>query len=167
MSPYPQRNSHKRRALAPHGFSLIETVLALGIMSLAITALLGLLPHGLEMSRKAANASAQTRIIDLIQNKLSNNSFASLGLLSADQTLHFDDQGELLDDGHDLTGSVYVARVVADQKNVTLPGSGAIELTLLRFQVQIASTPRPEFDFDSEPVNSYQSVPLLIAPLIP
>jgi len=153
----------KMRRLA-RGFSLIETVLALGIMSLAITALLGLLPHGLEMSRKAANASAQSRIIDQIRNRLSNNSFSSLELMG-NQTLFFDDQGELLD--KDFEATVYVARVVASAIRMTLPGVGETEENIVRFQVQIAATPNTAFDFAAAPLNSYQSVPLLLAPIIP
>lgn len=152
----------------PHGtgFSLIETVLALGIMSLAITALLGLLPHGIEMSRKAANASAQSRIIDQIQSRLSNNSFKSLDKLS-DQTLHFDDQGEMLDDDKDLRTTVYVAKVVASSSAIRIPGGAKVETTLKRFIVKIVATPKTDFDFDGAPINSYQSVPVLIAPTIP
>lgn len=148
------------------GFSLIETVLALGIMSLAITALLGLLPHGLEMSRKAANASAQSRIVDQIQARLTNNSFNALRDLNT-QTLRFDDQGELLESGSDMLSAVYIARVVANMKDIELPGGDDPEPTLLRFIVQIAATPKADFNFDSEPPNTYQSVPLLLAPLVP
>lgn len=146
------------------GFSLIETVLALGIMSLAITALLGLLPHGLEMSRKAANASAQSRIVDQVQNRLANSSFEGLKALK-DQTLHFDDQGELLES--DFRTAVYIVRVVASKSRIRLPGAGGEEDALRRFIVQIAATPRQDFDFDREPLNTYQSVPLLLAPIIP
>ncbi len=154
------------------GFSLIETVLALGIMSLAITALLGLLPHGIEMSRKAANASAQSRIMDQLHNRLVNNSFNNLAAMQ-DQTLHFDDQGEMLDASNDLRDTVYVARIhiASDSGNTKplarLPGSTALQNKLLKFQVQIASTPNTAFDFDSAPQNSYQSVPLLVGPFVP
>ena len=163
MKLHLHRKSECRSA---SGFSLIETVLALGIMSLAITALLGLLPHGLEMSRKAANASAQSRIIDQLRNRLANNSFDGLKAMR-DQILHFDDQGELLDDDSDLSGSVYIGRVVASNTGIQLPGGRDNETTLIRFLVQIAATPKSDFNFDKEPVNSYQSVPLLIAPIIP
>ena len=46
------------------GFSLVEVVLAVGIMAMGVVTILGLLPHGMEMSRKTANEQAETRIVD-------------------------------------------------------------------------------------------------------
>jgi uncharacterized protein (TIGR02598 family) len=150
------------------GFSLIETVLALGIMGLAITALLGLLPHGIEMSHKAANMSAMSRIMDSVQSRLASNSFEALKLFDT-ETIHFDDQGVAIEDGGDLRSSSYVVRVKpgGSSVNAMLPGGNLPETTLLRFQVQIAATPNTEFNFDSAPRNAYESMPVLIAPLVP
>jgi uncharacterized protein (TIGR02598 family) len=150
------------------GFSLIETVLALGIMGLAITALLGLLPHGIEMSRKAANVSATSRILDTIQSRLANNSFEALKNLPT-TVLHFDDQGVAVEDSGDQQSSTYVVRVRpgASGGGAMLPGSKALETTLLRFSVEIAATGNTKFDFDSAPRSSFESVPVLIGPLVP
>jgi uncharacterized protein (TIGR02598 family) len=150
------------------GFSLIETVLALGIMGLAITALLGLLPHGIEMSRKAANVSAMSRILDSVQSRLAMNSFAALKNLGA-TTLHYDDQGAVLEDGGDLTMTSYVVRVrpARSAPQAILPGSGAQEETLLCFSVDIAATANVNFSFDGAAKNAFDSMPLHIAPLVP
>ncbi|MBL9146337.1 MAG: Verru_Chthon cassette protein B [Verrucomicrobiaceae bacterium] len=150
------------------GFSLIETVLALGIMGLAITALLGLLPHGIEMSRKAANVSAMSRIVDSIQSRLLMNSFVALKNLGS-TTLHFDDQGAILEDGGDLTMSSYVVRVRPARGTAlaTLPGAAQNEETLLCFAVDIAATANPNFNFENAVKNSFDSIPLHIAPLVP
>lgn len=150
------------------GFSLIETVLALGIMGLAITALLGLLPHGIEMSRKAANVSAMSRIVDSVQSRLSMNSFAALKDLGS-TVLHYDDQGAVLEDGGDLSLTSYVVRVRPAREDAAaiLPGSGSNEQTLLNFLVDIAATPNLNFKFDGAAKNSYESLPLHIAPFSP
>lgn len=152
----------------PSAFSLIETVLALGIMGLAITALLGLLPHGIEMSRKAANVSAMSRILDTIQSRLASNSFAALKDLRS-TTLHFDDQGVAVEDTGNEQSSTYVVRVKPGDGGggALLPGSKDPESTLLRFSVEIAATGNTKFDFDKAPKNSFESVPVLIGPLVP
>lgn len=159
-----------RRTTLRHAFSLIETVLALGIMGLAITALLGLLPHGIEMSRKAANASASSRIIDTLQARLASNSFKSL-LAFTTEVLHFDDQGVILDGTGDLSSTVYIARVKGggptSSPKASLPGGTAPETTLLRFEIEIAPTPNLNFNFDTAPPNSYDSTPILIGPMNP
>ncbi len=150
------------------GFSLIETVLALGIMGLAITALLGLLPHGIEMSRKAANVSAMSRIVDSVQSRLLMNSFEALKNLGS-TTLHFDDQGAVLEDGGDLTTTSYVVRVRPARGTAlaTLPGATRNEDTLLCFAVDIAATANTNFSFDGAARNAFDSIPLHIAPLVP
>ena len=150
------------------GFSLIETVLALGIMGLAITALLGLLPHGIEMSRKAANVSAMARIMDSVQSRLSMNSFSALKGLNT-TVLHFDDQGAVLEDGGDMSLSSYVVRVRPARADAAamLPGSGTPEETLLSFSVDIAATANTKFNFDGAAPNSFDSLPVHIAPFAP
>lgn len=149
-------------------FSLIETVLALGIMGLAITALLGLLPHGIEMSRKAANVSAMSRIVDSVQSRLLMNSFAALKNL-ASTTLHFDDQGAILEDGGDLTTTSYVVRVRPARGTAlaTIPGAAQNQETLLCFAVDIAATANTNFNFDDAASKSFDTIPLHVAPLAP
>lgn len=150
-----------RRASA---FSLIETVLALGIMGLAITALLGLLPHGIQMSKKAADASAQSRIIDVISSRLSNLPFDQLQSQDNQRVL-FDDQGVQLG-VQDSQSAIYVARVrvFTGTNSVTLPGANGAESLVARVIVQITNIPNPDFNFDTAPPESYQSVPLLFGP---
>jgi uncharacterized protein (TIGR02598 family) len=152
-----------RRHLAP-AFSLIETVLALGIMGLAITALLGLLPHGIQMSKKAADASAQSRIIDVISSRLSNLPFDQLQAQDNQRVL-FDDQGVQLG-LQDSQSAIYVARVrvFTGTDSITLPGAGGTESLVARVIVQITNIPNPDFNFDTAPPESYQSVPLLFGP---
>lgn len=148
-------------------FSLIETVLALGIMGLAITALLGLLPHGIQMSKKAADASAQSRIVDVISARLSNLPYDQLQGQD-NQRILFDDQGVQLA-AQDSQSAIYVARVRVHTGNnsITLPGARGPESLVARVIVQITSIPNPDFNFDSAPPESYQSVPLLFGPTNP
>ncbi len=151
---------HGRRA-----FSLIETVLALGIMALAVTAMLGLLPHGIEMSRKAANAAAETRIVDTISAQLASMPFASLSLQDHKE-LHFDDQGVMVDGTVDASQATYFVRVLVlnpvGNSGITLPGAITPEVKLLRVNIQIVQTPLIRYNFDTQPPKNYRTVPLLI-----
>lgn len=148
-------------------FSLVETVMALGIMGLAITALLGLLPHGIEMSRKAANAAAETRIVDTILGQLKSLPWANLDAANKKE-LHFDDQGVTVE-GNDLDQSTYFARVLvaAPAVGFVLPGSVTGEMQMRRVQIQIVQTPMLRFNFESAPSRSYTTVPVVLSPLSP
>lgn len=152
----------------PFGFSLIETVIALGIMGLAVTALLGLIPQGLKMSKNAANAGAQARILDTIKSDLAHFSFSQLGTLKTERLL-FDDEGILLDRSESNALVSYVAEIInhtSTGSGFSLPGSSA-EPYVGVFEVRIANSPLATFDFKAVSPNSYYSVPLHLGPAYP
>ena len=159
----PSGHSHSH-----DGFSLIETVLALGIMALAITALLGLLPQGIEMSRKAANSAAETRILDTLTSQLTAMPYQSLIAQNMRQ-LHFDDQGIEVDNTQDLSLSTYFVRVLvpAAITGVVLPGAIVPEPKLQRVNIQIVQTPLSTYNFDAHSSKSFTTIPVLIAPQSP
>ena len=158
-SNHQSTDPHRRE-----GFSLIETVLALGIMALAITSMLGLLPHGIEMSRKAANAAAETRILDTLTSQLASMPFSALPAQNLKE-LHFDDQGVAVDGTIDAALSTYFVRIQVSNAlaGIVLPGSLTPESKLLRVKIQIAQTPLSRFAFDTQPSRSYTTIPILIA----
>ncbi len=164
MNSHPP-SGHRHRH---EGFSLIETVLALGIMALAITALLGLLPQGIEMSRKAANGAAETRILDTLTSQLTAMPYQSLIAQNMRQ-LHFDDQGIEVDNTQDIALSTYFVRVLvpAATTGVVLPGAALPEPKLQRVNIQIVQTPLSTYNFDIHSSKSYTTIPVLIAPQSP
>lgn len=167
MKTHPLQNTLRMNRAA--GFSLVETVIALGIMGLAVTALLGLLPHGMEMSKKAANAGAEARILDTIRSELGNFSFSGLQTVTK-KRLSFDEEGMLLDNSASAVLITYVAEITtpaSGERPVALPGAAQGEGLLLNIVVKVASTPQAEFDFDSAPPNSYRVVPMHFGPSIP
>lgn len=139
-----------------HGFSLVEVVLAVGIMALGVVTILGLLPHGLEMSRKTANEQAETRILDLITGEMQTTNWTSLNELSKEgkQTRYFDDQGLEItnaDQDFDILLS-YVAEVnvpVADVKLPTNRDGVDVNNNLRRVMVKLIAAPLKNFDFNS------------------
>jgi uncharacterized protein (TIGR02598 family) len=159
-----KRNTH----FGNRGFSLVETVMALAIMGFAITALLGLIPHGLKMSRQAADAGAMTRIIDDLSAKIYRNTRAELtALIASGGQLQFDEQGILLDQTEAATRSVYVARVMLNPNNIGLTGEGVKvsgQETVIGVLLQIASSPLRDFNFDTATKKSFHQVPILVGP---
>lgn len=125
------------------GFSLVETVLAMAVMSLAITVLLGLLPHGLEMSRKAGVSAGEARVTSDVMAELSRADWNNLQTYN-NQVFFYDDQGVRIENGGERIS--YAARV-SIPAGMRLPGSISDSDTLRRVVVEIASTSSRNFDF--------------------
>lgn len=147
------------------GFSLPEVTMAVGIASMAIVLLLGLIPSGLSSIREASVTLSETRIFQQIIGEIQG---ADWGLSGGDGTggpmtysnlpnydgmrRFFDDQGTPL--SNDQSGSLrlgYVARITLNQNGagVAVPG-GAISPNMVAVTVDVASVPDPGFDFSGE-----------------
>ncbi|XHR29765.1 MAG: Verru_Chthon cassette protein B [Chthoniobacteraceae bacterium] len=97
------------------GFSLIEIVLAIGVVSFALIAILGLISAGVNSSRSALNESLMAAMSRQIVSDLRQQQFASNSLFtsvnsgtSTLQTAYFDANGVRLlsSDGlHDVTAA--------------------------------------------------------------
>jgi uncharacterized protein (TIGR02598 family) len=147
-----------------NGFSLVETVLAIGIMGLAITALLGLLPHGIETTKLAAQENAYARIMDSVKAEIFRVPFAQVpSLMSVTQRLSYDEQGNILQGGNNINAQAYMVEVDF-QGDTGLPlgtvasAGGNIPLTLLHhFVVRIAATSLTDYSFRGRPANAYRT----------
>lgn len=127
-------------------FSLVETVLALAVMGLAVSVLLGLLPHGLDMARKAGVAAGDARITSDILAELSQVTWADVPAYD-NRLFYFNDQGVRQDRADSTTA--YVARVQLPS-NVLLPGATvSMSEALRRVVIQIAATPNSNYKFET------------------
>lgn len=167
------------QSATPHrpaaGFSLVEVVLAVGIMALGVVTILGLLPHGLEMSRKTANEMAEARIIEHIVGEMQSTDWQSLNSYGQ-QMRYFDDQGlELpsLSTAEARFALNYVARVEVPQLDVRLPTNSpttAVNQNLRRVTIRMVAAPLPDFNFDSPPpgvpVKTFTQLVANLTPLV-
>jgi uncharacterized protein (TIGR02598 family) len=87
---WPPHSRRTRRA----GFSLGEVVLALGIVSFALVAVLGLMPAGLNASRRAIDISVGSQVVQRINEELQQTDFDSLTAPGALPDRYFDDEGQ-------------------------------------------------------------------------
>ena len=80
------------RSDAPPAFTLVEVLLALGIVAFAFMALCGVLPVGLQSYRGAMDATHRANIVQRVSGELEQASFADLPAL-AGTVRYFDSQG--------------------------------------------------------------------------
>lgn len=142
---------HRGRA---GGFSLVEVVIAVAITALGVVTLLGLLPHGLELSRKTSNELATTRIVQQLIGEVQSMDWSTLTTSSSPSNRFFDDQGIELTGGGDIdTRTSYVAQLIVSNPDVKLPQSagagGYVQQNLRRATVNVAAIPDTNFDFSA------------------
>jgi uncharacterized protein (TIGR02598 family) len=155
------------------GFSLPETALAVAIASLGLLAIMGLLPQGLELSRKTGNLAAETRIVQQISGEVQQVNWSEQTTafpVGNTPNRYYDDQGVSVD-GTETLRIAYVARVEVPAETdssvsaVTMPGSkdNKAHPFLRRLVVKVASVPSTSFDFGPNNKARYSMHSFLIA----
>jgi uncharacterized protein (TIGR02598 family) len=97
------------RASSRRAFSLVEVVIALGVITFAFVPLLGMLPLGLDFSRQAIDTTVAAQIAQQLTTEAQQTDFsrlAELGAASVASPLYFDDQGNKT---ADVPGAIYEA----------------------------------------------------------
>lgn len=156
----PSRRAGSRRAsFSNAGFSLVEVALAVAIAALAIITLLGLLPQGLEMSRKTSLLTTNSNILEQVIRNYENMQFTSLP--SGLTLKYFTDQGlEVSATSKEIS---YVVQIDARFK-AALPKAETEEPNLCRLVIKVATTSNTSFNFESPDTKmSYATFNHLIA----
>ncbi|WP_395751896.1 Verru_Chthon cassette protein B [Prosthecobacter sp.] len=157
-SPSSMKRSSLRR-VSSAGFSLVEVALAVAIAALAIITLLGLLPQGLEMSRKTALLNTNSSILEQIIRNLENMKWSDIPT-SGVTTKYYSDQGlEVTSDSKEIS---FVAEIDYS-KQATLPQSETLEPYLNRVIIRVATSSSPTFKFGTDNRMSYSVFNHLIA----
>lgn len=99
------------RAFPARAFTLVETVIALGIVGFALTAMAGLLPLGLKNFRKAMDLTVQAGMVQELVAQAKQVAFEDLPALES-ETYAFDDSGNPVDP--ESAECIYVANILVD-----------------------------------------------------
>jgi len=136
------------RANTPGGFSLVEVTLAVAIASVAIITFLGLLPLGLDTSRKTSTRLANSTILEQVVQNLdgmlwgANNAY--LPTTGTKQRLYFNEEGAQVPAGSlDMTYLVEVEY----RGPASLPKDTGTQTYLQRALIRIANTSSQAFQF--------------------
>ncbi len=119
------------------GFSLVEVVLAMGLVSFALVAILGLVPPGLSTFRKAIGTSVGSQIIQQVVADLQQVDFDTLN--QSQPLRYFGDQGDELGSGAQPPSSpqnpvIYYVNIFV-KTPVTLPGGDSSNLACVTIEV--------------------------------
>jgi uncharacterized protein (TIGR02598 family) len=79
MTPVSAFPPSPARGGRPYGFSLVEVAMAMAILSVAMTAILGLLPYVLDNLRVAGNITAEVRIVSEVTGRIELSDWGSPG----------------------------------------------------------------------------------------
>jgi uncharacterized protein (TIGR02598 family) len=147
-------------------FSLPEVTMAVGIASMAIVLLLGLVPSGLSSIRAAGVTMGESRIIQQISGEIQGadwgvpsgaGSFPNLTVYDG-RTYLFDDQGTPLPSGGNSNFIGFVARVrIGLTAPVILPG-GASSPNMVPVTIDIAAVGDPQYSFNNPDFYSTRTV---------
>jgi hypothetical protein len=117
-----------RNASTPSAFTLIEVVLALGIVTVAMVTMIGLLPVGLGTLRDAMDATVKGGIVQRVTSDMLTTPYSqivnSMGSGTPVKTYYFDQEGfyvgEKVPGGLDTFSSLPAAKQAATRFQVVL-----------------------------------------------
>jgi uncharacterized protein (TIGR02598 family) len=154
------------------GFSLVEVALAVAIAAVGIITLLGLMPEGLEMSRKTGLLTLNSNIVEQIIRDLENTQFNLLPAQGTGTTTgganaipeksrrYFDDQGQQVN--VDSNAIVFVAEIDFTRP-ASLPRSEQTQNYLRRVIIRVANASDPAFQFNADNRIAYTTYNHLLA----
>ncbi len=145
-------NSKKWALRAARGFSLPEVTMAMGIATLGLTSILGLLPQGINNLRKAGEVTAAARISQEILGSLNQENWTGT---DTKRRFYYDAFAVPVNLARQSKDDVvYVAEVSIDQATVSLPGADA-DPFLKKVVMKMKQTPYADFDFDAANPSNY------------
>lgn len=134
QTPPPPIPMSLRKSKNSRGFSLIEVIVAMGIVATVMVGLIGIMPAGVESLHDASTTSIQSRIVQELISDAQQSDWSSkpaptgtvpqpklTDLLGPSNTRRYDSQGTLITNlGAGKTAS-YATLMVADESNNKKP----------------------------------------------
>lgn len=115
-----------KRAAVRGGFSLVEVVIAIGVIAFAFIPMMGMLPTGLNLSRQAIDTTVEAQIAQQLTAEVQQTDFSRLDELASASIAspsYFDDQGNKVTDP---ANAIYQA-TFAISTSTTLPDAVATQ----------------------------------------
>lgn len=100
------RQGLSARSRLTRAFTLVESVMAIGIVSFAMVSILGLIPVGLGTFRKAMNLTVETTILQAVSGELLRTDYANVKATN----FYFDQEGVRVA-GSSSTDRLYTAEI--------------------------------------------------------
>lgn len=122
-SPATREAADSIRRRRRGAFTLVEVVIALGIIAFAFVPVIGLLPVGLDMSRQAMDATICAQIAQQLTSEVQQTDFTDIASLANVTPYWFDDQGNKV--GAAATDAVYTASFTVST-STKLPDSNTV-----------------------------------------
>jgi uncharacterized protein (TIGR02598 family) len=120
------------RAGSRQGFSLVEVTVAMGLITFAVVAVLGVLPAGLTSLRRAMDQTVEAQIIRSVGAQAITGEFATVG---AQSEMFFDEEGQAMDSSQ---GAYYKATLTT--RDPVYPASslsGTLTNSLKSLQIEL------------------------------
>ena len=129
------------------GYSLVEVMVAVGIVSFGIIAMVSMMPSGLSTFRNSMDRSISSQIAQRIVNEARQTDFATLVGYSGNPSFeyrYFTDEGDEVKSGDSKT-RVYAAFTEVTSPIVVPGASGNFtNSSVARIRVRVANNPRTE-----------------------
>jgi uncharacterized protein (TIGR02598 family) len=128
----------RRRPGVNSGFSLVEVVIALGIVATVMVALMALLPLGMDALRESADLTVQSRIAQDLIGDVQQADWDTLTRYE-NELRYFDGEGTTLETAGSGT-RLYSAKIEFPDTPINLPGLGQNRYTR-KVVIKVAFTP--------------------------
>jgi uncharacterized protein (TIGR02598 family) len=150
----------KVQRLRTKAFSLVEVVLAIGVVAFAFLAMFGLLPVGMTTFRQAVDTTIGSQIVLRIINEAQQTDYPTL-IANPTSQRYFDDQGNEV---ASLNNSIYTAEITISAPtslpNTSTPDSTSLATVSVKFGNNPGHSPTP---FDAASKIPYAVYSALIA----
>ncbi len=125
-----------RHSLKLEGFSLIEVVVALGIVSFAVIAILGLIPTGLNTLKDSNGETVRAQIVRSIAGSALTANFSSLNTNAS-----FDSDGQPIPSTDETTYPRYTVNATTNTPSFPGSANGAFTDSLTALKIEIVLKP--------------------------
>ncbi len=138
-----ERDLKSRADRAARAFSLVEVVLALGIISFVLLTVMALMSTGLGTMRLAMDDTKESQITRQLTGQILLTPFSQLGTTFSGKTYFYDDEGSFLTNTPMSAPATTRYWATTTVTNSAYPGAtvSAISSSLVDIQLQIISAP--------------------------